>query len=81
MGGVEGRPPVCCGSQKTNLTRFFSSTQKAKVELSKWHASLMNFEYLAIEMGLMNSSRIQKVVINANLTDNDEALRESTDSK
>eukprot|EP00969_Alexandrium_andersonii_P288201 12741060-Alexandrium_andersonii.AAC.1 len=74
-------PPFCVGMPKVNLNRFFSSTQRAAQELKKWHTSLLNFQYLALEEDMLGTKGIQKVCIKVPPQENDELLRQSTDAR
>lgn len=50
---LKAEPPFCIGRPKCNSNRFFSSTQRAREEVRHWHATLMNYEFLAIEESML----------------------------
>ena len=50
---------------KVNLNRFFDTTRRAKKELTKWERKLTQFEYCAIESGLLASGKFQSIEMKA----------------
>lgn len=64
------QPPFSTGMPKCNLNRFFSSTQRARQELERWHSGLPNYEYWAIE-GSMLSKPPSTLELRPQAKDND----------
>jgi hypothetical protein len=71
--------PLAKKGYKCNLNRFFGGTRLAREDCKKWHQRLFQYEYTALECGMLNTARVQKVMVKDSDMDAQEAVR-TTDS-
>ena len=78
---LEHSPPFVGPCGKANLNRFFSTPGVARMHLKKWHESLLNHEFLALEEDRLGSRKLSKLVVRPEPGENDEQARASTDAR
>lgn len=56
-------PPMRRKGYKCNLNRFFGGTKTARELLPLWHMKLFQYEYTALECGMLATRKVEKIMV------------------